>query len=320
MAISIPWLAKRRGRAGRVGLAVGPDGLAVAFFNASQKLVFCRFYEQPGDIGELIEQLVSEHGWEAASCSVVLHPVYYQLLLAEVPAVQEAEIPQAVRWKVKELLDYPLEQAAIEYFLLPEDAFRGRQKMLYAAALRKSTLKGLVEPIEAAGLDVDCIEIAELALHKLVARLPAEPGGAAFVQLHEGEGYMNLVEDGEIYLCRRLDVGLEKLYPDGDNSVFFESLLLGIQRSLDYYESQLDKGIVTHLYYSPGLTGVKPVGDFLSAQLGLNVVPLSLTGLGIDTDLAMSDEDVLRCATAIGAALQTRPALEKAAEVTSAAH
>ncbi|HEB28366.1 MAG TPA: hypothetical protein ENI05_11430, partial [Porticoccus sp.] len=239
-------------------------------------------------------------------CSMVLHPVYYQLLLAERPSVEEAELSSAVRWKVKELLDFPVEEAAVEHFLLPEDAYRGRQKMLYAAALRKTTLKSLVEPVEASGLSVDCIEIAELALHNIVSRLPQEGGGIAMVQLHEGEGFINLVEDGAIYLTRRLDIGLDKFSSTGNNTAFFDSLFLEIQRSLDYYESQLGKGIITRLFYSPGLPDTNSIGEFLSAQLGLNVSTLDLTvldaveGSGINTD---GNEQLVRSASAIGAAL-----------------
>lgn len=302
MAISLPWLAKRRSRPGRVGLAVGPDGLALAAVGADNQLTYCQFHELAGDSGELLAELVAAQGWENMFCSMVLHPAYYQLLLAETPPVQPEEMPSAVRWKIKELLDYPLDDAAIEHFLLPEDAYRGRQKMLYAAALRKATLQELVAPVEASGLQVDCIEIAELALHNIVSRFAVGGGGVALVQLHDAEGFINLVEDGAIYLSRRLDVGLHKFNPDADNTDFFDSLFLEIQRSLDYYESQLGKGIITQLYYSPGGPHTELIGKFLSAQLGLNVSELAFDTLNLGADEAQL-EHLARCASAIGAAL-----------------
>ena len=301
MAISIPWLARRRSRAGRVGLAVGPDGLAVAYIDASGRLSHCQFHQQIGDSSQLLADLVVERGWQDMPCSIVLHPVYYQLLLAEAPPVQSDELASAVRWKVKELLEYPLAEAAIDYFPLPDDAYRGRKNMLYVAALRKATLHSLVEPVEASGLQVDCVEISELALHNIISRLPAEGGGTALVQLYEGEGIINLVEDGAIYLSRRLDIGLEKFSAAGDNTLFFDALFLEIQRSLDYYESQLGKGIITHLFYSPGLVETAAIGEYLSAQLGLNVAALDLAGLDAIAD--SGDEQVVRATSAIGAAL-----------------
>jgi MSHA biogenesis protein MshI len=306
VTISIPWFKKSSANAGRLGISVGPDGLAIAFINRSGELAFYQFYGEPGDSQQLLADLVVEHSWQNTPCSLVLHPIYYQLLLTESPAVEASELQTAVRWKVKELLDFPLEEAAIEYFLLPDDAYRGRQKMLYAAVLRKSTLKSLVEPVEAAGLNVDCVEITELALHNIVSRFPADTGGLAVIQLNESDGFINLLEGGEIYLCRRLDVGLDQYFSGNDPQVFYDALLLTIQRSLDYYESQLGKGIITTIYFSPCSSTMQPVIDFVESQLGLTVAALPLTQLDIMSECESGDEELSRCVSAIGAAMQPR--------------
>jgi len=172
------WLGRNKAKSGRVGLAVGPDGLAIAFVSAAGDISFCHFYEPSDDMGDLVKSVVKEHGWGNLPCSVVLHPAYYHLFLAESPAVNSAEMTSAVRWRVKELLDFPLEEAAIEHFSLPDDAYRGRKKMLYASALRKTALESLIEPFVESGLDVDCIEISELAIHNIVSRWRRHSGGA----------------------------------------------------------------------------------------------------------------------------------------------
>lgn len=301
MATSISWLKKRTAKAGRVGLAVGPDGLAAAYVDTAGKLVFYQFLESVGDRVSNLAELVEAQEWRAMPCSVVLHPVYYQLLLADSPQVESAELNAALRWKIKDLLDFPIDDAAVSHFLLPEDAYRGRQKKLYVGVLRKTLLQSLIEPIESSGLLVDCIEVSELALHNIISRLPQAGGGIAMVQLHEGEGFINLVEDGAVYLTRRLGVGLEKYKAGTENTEFFDSLFLEIQRSLDFYESQLGKGIITRLFYSPGLEHTAAVGEFLSRQLGINVAPLDLSQLGFVG--AEDDQQLARCSSAIGAAL-----------------
>jgi MSHA biogenesis protein MshI len=301
MALTLPWFNKGRKNAGRVAISLGPDGIGLAFINAKGRLVYCQFHDQLGDTEQLLSDIVKQQDWQGLACSVVLHPLYYQLLLAEQPEVKGDEMSSAIRWKVKELLDFPLAEAAIEYFLLPDDAYRGRQKMLYVAALRKETLQGLVEPVEACGLIVDSVEISELALHNIISRAPVEGGGIALLQLHEGEGFINLVADGALYLTRRLDFGLDQYSVDKDNTRFFDSLFLEVQRSLDYFESQLGKGIISSLFYSPGLESATPIGEFLSAQLGLNVSRLDLSILAVaDGEIT---EQMVRCASAVGAAV-----------------
>lgn len=312
MKIKIPWLASKNISSGRVGIAVGPDGLSIAHVDGSGVTDFCQIYPDAGDGRELLKELVGEHGWQGKLCSLVLHPIYYQMTLAEAPPVEGEEMAEAIRWRLKEFVDYPLEEAAIDHFMLPEDAYRGRKSMLYAAVMRKHSLEGLVEPIEESGLELDCIEVSELALHNLCGSLPEVRGGTAILYLLENEGFINLVEDGEIYLSRNIDIGFSQ-FETGDRNRHFESLLLEVQRSLDFYESQLGKGIIANLYYSSVSSASGDLGEYLSNQLGLNVAPLNIESL-INGDF--ENDQLAACITAVGAAVGP----ERNKELANAAH
>ena len=302
MKLAIPWLNQRRKPSGRLGVAVGPDGLALAQLDEQGELAFQQVVTEPGDSRELLAALVAEHGWQGLPCSLVLHPAYYQLQLIDGPEVAADEMTQAVRWRVKDLLDFPLEQAAIDSFPLPEDAYRGRQAKRYAAILQKSMLQDLATPLEEAGLALDCIEVAELALHNIASRIEHQAGGFAVLQLFGGEGFVSMVEDSKLYLTRRIEQGLEQFLNGGNPQGFLDTLMLELQRSLDFYESQLGKGIITHLYYTPANDLTRPIGEFLSQYLGLHVEPLSLAGMVAGELGEASGHSV----TAIGAALGPR--------------
>jgi MSHA biogenesis protein MshI len=60
------------------------------------------------------------------------------------------------------------------------------------------------------------------------------------------------------------------------------------------------------LFYSPGLESTVAIGEFLSAQLGLNVAALDIKELGF----AVLDEQVIKCSAALGAALGPSRKLE----------
>ena len=297
-----------------MAIVLGPDGLQVAYSNHSGEVVFCRAYEGQVDREQLLDSLVDEYGWQQMPCTVVLHPAYYQLVQAEAPAVPEQEMATAVRWKVKDLLDVPLHDAAVEYFSLPEDAYRGQRKMLYVAAVRTKTLQSLAGLVQRAGFAVDSVEITELAVHNLITRVPLAAGGVAMMSLMEVEGLINLVEDGAIYLCRRLDIGCAALAGD-TLARSREALVLEIQRSLDFYESQLGKGVITQLLYAPAVAELQPMAEFLDTQLGLNILPLPVPEQ-VSADL--DGEEVARCYAAIGAALGE--ASTSPTGVASAAH
>ena len=302
--LTLPWLSNTR-TDGRLAIALGPEGTALALCNAIGELQFCQFFPPSDNPGKWLAERVEQYGWQKLPCSVVLHTDSYQLLQAERPPVEGDELSAAVRWKVREFLDFPVEEAAIQHFALPEDAYYGRQPMVCVAALPRAELEALIEPIENSGLAVDCVEITELALHYLITRVPAEGGGIALLHLHNSGGFINLVADGQIYLTRRLDIGLDRYRPGDHDSNFLDMLALEIQRSLDFFESQMGKGIITRLFYSPALGAYAGVGEIFHDQLGLEVYGLS-PATWPDITLAMDDGDsdeLCRCAAAIGAAL-----------------
>ena len=76
MKITIPWLKKQSKAVGRVGVAVGPDCVAVTYVDAAGSVSFCEKFTEAGDGGQLLKELVEEHGWEGVPCSLVLHPIY----------------------------------------------------------------------------------------------------------------------------------------------------------------------------------------------------------------------------------------------------
>jgi MSHA biogenesis protein MshI len=284
-----------------VGVAAGPDGVAMTYLDAEGHIGTHLFFEQPDDVEHLLESVVAEQKWQETPCTLVLHPAYYQLLLTDAPAVESAELAQAVRWKIKDLMSFPLEEAAVETFPLPDDAYHGRQKKLYAAAIQKETLQNLVAPVENAGLALDCIDIAELSLQNIALRCAPCEGAMAVLQLFGAEGILNLVEDGEIYFCRRVEIGLELMRHSNDLQKMFDSLVLEIQRSLDFYESQMGKGIITHLHYERGIDGM---GEHLSRALPLQVAELDPSHL---VGAQVADVSAT-CMSAIGGALGTVPA------------
>lgn len=299
MKMAIPWFKSNQPKSGRVGIAVGPDGISVAQVDDAGGLTFHQSYDLPDALDDFFVELVEQHDWQQQPCSLVIHPAYYQLLLTDSPSVEADETHQALSWKVKELLEFPVDQAVIDYFALPDDAYRGRQKMVYVAALQKAQLQRLAEPLETSGLMLDCIEVAELAINNLAARHQHERGAFAVLQLFAAEGFINMVEDGSLYLSRRFDLGSDEFFSGHDPQAFLNNLLLEIQRSIDYFESQLGKGIVTHLYYLPFGEIYQAIGDFLSEQLGVHVAAMPMSAMAGSAE----GDQLGRSALAFGAAL-----------------
>lgn len=68
-----------------------------------------------------------------------------------------------MRWKIKDLLDMKVEDAAIAVFQVPEDAYRGRDRV-YVVAAPNSKVKNIVSRVTESGLELAVIDIPGLAM------------------------------------------------------------------------------------------------------------------------------------------------------------
>ena len=248
----------------------------------------------------LLHDRIVELDLKHTPCNVVLPAGSYSLLLVEAPKVEAEELRDALRWRVKDLVSFPIDDAAIDVFLLPDDASRGGNPMAYVVAVEKSRIEQIIALIKGAGLELAAIDIAELALRNLVVTCNSESRGIALVRLQQGRGNLHIMREGNLYLCRQFDLkyngGLLDDLPE-------EALVLELQRSLDYYERQMRQAAPATLYFcGDNISDDKitpAIRDSLAGQVHLIDVAEHLAcGEGIEPDL------LPLCLTAIGGALR----------------
>lgn len=233
----------------------------------------------------------------------------YQLLLVEVPDVPADEVNDAIRWKVKDLLDFPVDETVIELLPMPSSSMgSGAPDTAYAVATRRSNVEEHIRLLQAAGFPLEVINIPELCMRNIAARLPQDSSGVAFLHLTEQQGILTVSRQGTLYMIRRIDRGREYLRSATDDFARTEALatfVLDIQRSLDYYETHFDRRPLTELVLGPG-SDIGGLADTLREQLGLNISQLDLNEL-FDVQNAVSEEQQNECLLAIGAALRVDP-------------
>lgn len=201
-----------------------------------------------------------------ARCTLVLAPELYSLALLERPEVPEEELRDAVRWRLQEALDYPVDQASLDVFPLPESADRGRP-MVFVVALRTEMLKRLIDGCLAADLTVRAVDVTELALRNLVYACHPEPDrGVGLLRLTGSSGVITLSRGEELFLSRRM-----QRLPGAFDAALWESyqepLLLQVQRSIDYYESAMGQPPCSGLILAAPEDWQAPISDYLAEML-----------------------------------------------------
>ncbi|MBV1872595.1 MAG: hypothetical protein KUG83_08625 [Gammaproteobacteria bacterium] len=244
----------------------------------------------PDTMEAVLTTLLNSSGCE--QCSITLAKSYYQLMLIDSPEVPDEELTSAMKWKVSELTNQPAEEIVIDAFRLPGDAYRGRMDMSYAALCQKSDIKKLVDLVDKSNVELTGIGINEIALASMFEWLPAFEGvDLAVVQMEKSGGTLCLLESGKLYLCRTLDGHFsEEEIDEGflHNTENTDRLGLDIQRSLDYYESQLGKpGIEMGFILVDNEKGLE-LSDLLNDRLPVALLPFQIHELFETLDVECS--------------------------------
>lgn len=289
-----------------IGVEFATDGVAFAHIQRPStqqpRLAHCEFLPvtDGDDPAEVLRSRLAKLGLSRLPCHIVLASNEYNLLLGEAPKVPAEELGEALRWRVKDLITFPVADAVIDAFLLPEDSARGNNRMAYAVVSQRKTVETRVAQSRAAQLSLKAIDIAELALRNLVETCCDTQRGVALVRLGQGGGNLLILRNGNVYLSRQFSLSYNAGLLD---DLPAEALVLELQRSLDYFERQMRQSPPSHVY----LCGENVTEDKLTAaikqSLPMSVSLLSLTD-GIQIDEAVPEHTLSLCLPALGAALR----------------
>ena len=232
--------------------------------------------EKPG----AAEKLAKEMHFDRYRCATLLHPGDYQMLVVEAPTVPAAELKSAIRWRIKDLLDYHVDDATVDVLDIPPETDQaGRNHAMYAVAARNDTIRGCVKTFEAAHVPLSVIDIPELAQRNISALHETEGRGAALLYFHGDFGLLTITCRGELYLSRRIEIGLSQMLRAAPElrAELFGRVVLELQRSFDHFDRQYRFVPVAKLLLGPEPeeTGLY---EYLKANLDLPVERVDLLG------------------------------------------
>lgn len=254
-----------------------------------------------------VERVAKDLGLERYQCLTLLSPSDYQLLLVEAPNVPAIELKTAVRWRVKDMLDYHLDDATIDVLDVPVDpAGGGRGHSMYAVAARNDIIKGCIERFTAARIPLSVIDIAETAQRNIAALYEPANRGVGLLYLGPAHALLTINFRGELYLARRIDVGIEQLLNagEGHRDEAMNRILLELQRSFDHLDRQFPFVTIAKLLLGPEPrdTGL---AAYLSANLDLPVEEARLADvLSFGPGVALEGDTAWRLFHVFGAALR----------------
>lgn len=293
---------------GIVGIGFSPEGIAIAVSNYAEnnllKLVYCEFVHttNAAEYPVILQNRFVTLNLAHYDCHLVLNPDDYQRIKIDTPPVPEAEIPLAIRWKIADLIDFPVDEAVLDYYPVPIS--NGNEATLDVIACPNSIIKPKIAHCTQAGLRLKVIDIQETCLRNLAALLPKNEQGVTVLYLQKTFGIILIQKQGIIYLARQINIGYERLNLlnkfDTDS---YDNLALEIQRSLDYIESYYRISITSALAIIPWADNSQTLVDKLNDNYGINAYLMDLSAL-IPCDIPLDYSTQSLCAPVIGATLR----------------
>jgi MSHA biogenesis protein MshI len=268
---------------------------------------FDAYAREGGDL-EALKRLRGANRLLKGPCTTLLGHGQYQLLQVEKPSVPKEEVRDAIRWRIKEMVDFPVEQASVDAIEIPAGG-SGRPPQAYAVAASHGALAPLIGLFHQARVDLRVIDIPELAQRNVAALFEDENRGLALLAFDEEGGRLTFTFQGELFSTRHIDVTLQQL-AQADDSLggLFERVLLDVQRSLDNFDRNYSFISVSRLLVAPLPTA--EFVDYLKANLYQQVDVMDLAQV-LDLDAVPLLADPSRqseALLAIGAALRQEAA------------
>ena len=203
---------------------------------------------------ETLTDLRRDYHLARIPCVTLMPAADYQLQVMEAPEVPEAELRSAVRWRLKDVLDYPPDAATVDVITVPADPnapTRGRS--VYAVAARNEVIAERMTLFSEAKLTLKAIDIPEMAQRNMAAMFEMPQRALAMLNLAPERGLLTFTAGGELYLARSIDVGLTQLRSaeGGLRNQLLERVVLEVQRSLDHFDRQFSFLPVSKLVLAP---------------------------------------------------------------------
>jgi MSHA biogenesis protein MshI len=244
---------------------------------------------EPLAMADMLAKICKQLRCARHRCTTLLSHGQYQLISMDAPDVPANELKEAVRWRLKDMLDFPADQATIDLVEVPTYGTEpARKRTILAVAASNDVIERRQRLFSTAGVALSVIDIPEMAQRNIAALLEPQRRGLAMLAFHDHGALLTVSHGGELYLSRRIDVSPAQLMAQDGQIDCFERITLELQRSLDYCDRQYHFIVISKLLLAP--IDVPQLQVHLAANLD---IPVEMLDLATVFDLSRVP-DVLR--------------------------
>lgn len=274
------WFSKSTQKSGLLAVSIEPEAIRFAHVHTGRARPYATQWwsvpNDPTDPASSLRREAKERGLARATCTTLLEPADYQILLVEPPKVPADELRAAIRWRIKDQLEYHIDDATVDVFeVRAEGEPKGSAKAMYAVATANEVVQRRIALFQNARIPLKVIDIPEMAQRNVAALFESQEKATAMLAFSSWGGLLTISFHGELLLTRRLEVTSVQLGQREHGDHYRERVATEVTRSLDIFERQRLSVEVGELLLAP-LPQDPELEQFLHSKLYVPVVVAAL--------------------------------------------
>jgi MSHA biogenesis protein MshI len=288
------------------GLSFLDDGIAFALVShehTTPTILHSEFIACPSsEFDMVLAKLSKQHNLDIHRCNVVLQPSEYQIVPVEKPDVSDEELSSAIKWRIKDLIDYHIDDTVVE--LLSSSSENLNSNTIEVVVTKTSKIQRIVNLLRSANINLSSIDIAELAARNIGHQLKPDLNSYALLNLWENTSRISVYLNNDLYLSRISSIGLNTIghvSEDEQSSInIIDTMALELQRTYDYFESHSRQAPISELFIIKNAFSNADIAELIQQRTGVDTKLLDLSML-------TNNETVIneKCINALGAALRS---------------
>jgi type IV pilus assembly protein PilM len=282
---------------------------------------------EPGLVATALRRLWAEGGFGSRNVVLGLSGQRVIVRQAEVPVMPESDFRSALKFQAMDLIPIPVDDALLDFVLVPDRATRDTMQILLAAAPR-AVVDAHLAVLREASLTAVAIDPAPVAMIRATHNIVDESGGnLALVDIGAESTTIVVREDGRLCFSRTLksgggdltkrlaareDVtfpeaeGLKRADAPGQLLEDVDPLITEIEGSLSFFAAQLGEGSIPLVLLAGGASKGVNLTQELARRLPASVTAIDALGglddVNLDISIQGRSAAALRGLVAIGAA------------------
>lgn len=241
-------------------------------------------------MGNALKALQRQHPLRGAALVGVVPHERYRLLAAEAPDVPREEWRDAIRWSLREQVDFPVDDAVIDVLSLPAATQLRQSSQTLTVVMPREVHADMGLAADDHGFSWDALEVPETALRNICALGEEEGKAHALLAFGGQQALLVITFQGELIMMRNIEVTLSAIAAHEDSrGGALSRAALEVLRTLDTHERVHSQAPLA------GLTVALPpgAGDYTLEMLAdLIYLPVKALNLADHLDMSAVDEAV----------------------------